>query len=172
MNWSFEGMSRRVLLCSKLIGSTCSIPLPPPPPLLPGLLDTDLISLLPFPLAFLDMDHFFYPHFPSSSLPFSIPLPHFCVWTFGQYLLSSSVSRALDASPRTPSFRSFLCPHISRADLRFSRTITRVWRRPPGWIVAVRRRAVLVFLPLLPLDPSSAASASFPFFLFSSAVLD
>jgi len=36
------------------------------------------------------------------------------------------------------------------ADLQTHRTITRVWRRPPGWIVAVRRHAVLVILPWPP----------------------
>ena len=86
-----------------------------------------------------------FPPLPPFSLCIVIPLPHF-------YSLSS-VSRALDTSPRTLSFHSSPRLHVNpHADLSFYRTITRVWHRLPGWIVPIRHRAVLVFLspPLAP----------------------
>jgi hypothetical protein len=154
-------------LCGWLI-NTYSIAGPSPPSPLPSSLDSRIRTLF-FSFLFLgllDTDHFScHPPFPLNNgrckaQRFFLPLyyypssPLLCldIWTLFPLPLFRFTCLGHFASD---TFVSLLSPLYSLlcADLRLYRTTTRVWRRPPGWIVAVRRHAVLVSLPLI--DPSS-----------------
>jgi len=131
----------RLFLCARLIDSTCSISSP-----LPFSLD---LWIRTFSFLFLFSDSWIriisFVHFPSA---FLLPPPSVSLHTvFLSSLLRFTCLGRFASDISTSASLPCLClPH---ADLSLYRTITRVWRRPPGWTVAVQRRAVLVFLPLV-----------------------
>ena len=133
MKWDLRVCFTRSPLNSGLIDSIRPLPLPSSLPL--RLLFTELILLLPLLLGLLDTDHL------SPSLFFL--LFSLCIAITILCSLHFHVPRTLRHGHS--HFTLLLwCPH---ADVYLHRTITRVWRRPPGWTVAVRRHAVLVILP-------------------------